>query len=90
MSDERIRNLEIEIQALKERNQRVESEKAWETSYVRTFALALVTYVIAAVVLCLIGVEIYLLVALMPTIGYMLSTLSLPVVRRWWIKTFLR
>jgi len=90
MSDERIRNLEIEIQALKERNQRVESEKAWETSYVRTFSIALVTYVIAAVVLSVIGVENYLLAALMPTLGYMLSTLSLPVVRRWWIKTFLR
>ena len=88
--EERIQQLEREVQALKERNRRVEAEKGWETSYFRIFSIALITYVVAAIVLYLIGIENYLLAALVPVLGYVLSTLSLPAMRRWWIEKFLR
>jgi len=90
MESERLETLEAEVRALKERNARVEAEKAWETSYTRTFSVASVTYVVAALVLYSIGVENFFLGALVPAVGYILSTQSLPAVRRWWIRTFLQ
>ena len=90
MENERLETLETEVRALKVRNARVEAEKAWETSYTRTFSIAFVTYVVATLVLYSIGVENFFLGALVPAIGYILSTQSLPAIRRWWIKTFLR
>lgn len=78
-------DVEREIEALKERNRRVEAEKAWETSNFRTSSLAAVTYVVAAVVLYSIGVANFLLAALVPAAGYLLSTLSLPALKKWWM-----
>ena len=69
MNDERIQRIEREIQELKERNKRVEAEKAWETSYFRIFSIALITYIVATVVLYTIGVANVLLAALVPTLG---------------------
>ena len=89
MDNEHLERMEKEILALKERNARVEAEKAWETSYVRTGSIALITYVVACGVLYSIGAENFLLGALVPTAGYILSTQSLPAIRRWWIETFL-
>ncbi len=75
-----------EIEVLKERNARVEADKAWETSSFRVFCIVVVTYMIAALVMVMIGVSNYLTNALIPTIGYFLSTLSLPFVKNWWVK----
>ncbi|QQG38339.1 MAG: hypothetical protein HYS26_02195 [Candidatus Kaiserbacteria bacterium] len=83
---ERGRTLESQIELLKERNARVESEKAWETSYFRVLSIGLVTYVVAAALLFAIGVANFLLAALMPSIGYILSTLSFPALKRWWLR----
>ena len=85
MEEERIQNLEREIKMLKERNRRVEAEKGWETSSFRVFSIALITYIVAAVVLYTIGIENYFFAAVVPTLGYILSTLSLPAIRRWWM-----
>lgn len=83
--DERLQQLEKEITALKERNARVEADKAWEVSWFRMFSVALVTYIIAALVLWLIGANNVFLGALVPTVGFILSTQSLPVIKRWWL-----
>jgi len=84
--DERIQNLEREVRSLQERNRRVESEKAWETSFMRVLSIALITYVVAGIVLYSIGVTNFLLAALVPVLGYILSTRSLPRVKRWWME----
>jgi hypothetical protein len=80
--------LEKEIQALKERNFRVEADKAWETSRTRVLSIAGITYIIAAAFLYSIGVERFLLNALVPAIGYYLSTRSLPLIKRWWTNKY--
>ncbi len=82
---EDLNNLYEEIQALKQRNQRVEAEKAWETSLVRVGSIMLVTYIFAALLLWLIGASNYLLGAFVPVLGFLLSTLSLPPLKKWWI-----
>ena len=88
--EERVAKLEREVEALKARNARVEAEKAWETSYARTFSIALVTYAAAALALFMVGVENYLLAALVPPLAYALSTQSLPAVKRRWIVNSIR
>ncbi len=83
--EEKLRKLEQEISVIKQRNSKVEADKAWEISYFRKISIAAITYIIAAVALYFIGVTDYFLSALIPTIGYLLSTLSLPFIKKWWI-----
>lgn len=73
-----------EIDLIKERNKRVEQDKAWETSKTRVVSVVLMTYVITAVVFYFIGVKNYLLNALIPTVGFYLSTQSLPFIKTIW------
>ena len=72
---------------LKERNTRVEADKAWETSYFRVLLILLIIYVVAVKVLSVIGSEYYYLNALVPPIGYFISVQSLPFIKKWWVKT---
>ena len=80
--------LEKEIQALKERNFRVETDKAWETSKVRILSISGITYVIAAAFLYAIGVKSFLLNAFVPAVGYCLSMLSLPFIKDHWVQKY--
>ena len=77
--------LEAEIRLIKERNQRVESDKAWETSWFRRGLIAVITYAVASLALYVIGVTDFYLAAFIPTLGFLLSTLTLPAVKRWWV-----
>ncbi|MBI2623820.1 MAG: hypothetical protein HYW65_04640 [Candidatus Liptonbacteria bacterium] len=86
--DDRIQNLENEIRAIKERNLRVEADKAWETSSFRVFTLCATTYVVAAYALYVIGVGNFFLSALVPTAGFFLSVQTLPAIKRWWIRRY--
>ena len=85
--EERIQNLEKEVEVIKQRNAKVEADKAWETSYFRILLICGIIYVIAVKVLYFIGSNNYFLNALVPPIGYFVSTQSLPFVKKWWIKT---
>ena len=79
-------NIKQEINSIKERNKRVEADKAWEVSTSRIVFISAITYIITAVVFYFIGVENYLLSALIPTVGYYLSMQSLPFIKKWWIE----
>jgi hypothetical protein len=74
------------IEDILKRNSRVELDKAWEVSRTRRGVIAGITYAVAALFMYQIGVENYLLNACIPTGGYLLSTLSLPWIKRWWLK----
>jgi hypothetical protein len=76
-----------DIDAIKDRNTRVETDKAWETSWARRFFIAVVTYAIAAFYMHSAGLGNPFLGAFVPTGGYFLSTLSLPFVKFFWLKT---
>ena len=82
-------DLEKEIAEIKERNQRVEADKAWETSLFRICSISVVIYVVASAFLYFIGANNFFLSALVPAIGYFLSVQSMPVLKRYWIETFL-
>jgi len=79
-------NIKDELDDIKERNKRVESDKAWETSNFRRITIAVLTYIIAAIFLYTINITNYYYSALVPTGGYILSTWTLPPLKKWWIK----
>jgi len=79
-------DLEEEIRKIKERNSRVETDKAWETSQTRIIFLSVITYVLVTLVLCVIHNERPFVYSLIPTLGYFISMQSLPFIKKWWVK----
>lgn len=84
--EERIQKLEKELNAIRERNMRVEAEKGWETSWFRILLISGMTYAVACLILVTLKVENAFAAALLPTAGYFLSTQSLPFIKKWWIR----
>lgn len=78
-------NLEKEIDILKARNARVEADKAWEVSWTRAGFIALLTYLVAGIWLVMISDTHPWKKALVPAVGYLFSTFSLPIMKQWWI-----
>lgn len=81
-----IQNLKKEISKIKERNKRVEAEKAWETSLTRKVLIAFLTYAVIVVFFYFAGLNEPFLNAIVPTLGFILSTLSVPLFKKLWIK----
>jgi sterol desaturase/sphingolipid hydroxylase (fatty acid hydroxylase superfamily) len=79
-------DLEKRISAIEARNRKVEKDKLWETSYTRRILLILFTYVAISLYLNAIEVSSPWLNAIVPSIGFWLSTLTLPLFRTLWEK----
>ena len=77
-------DIEQELIKIQERNKKVELDKAWELSWSRRISIALMTYVVAEVWLLIIREHNSWAKALVPTFGYILSTLSLRALKSWW------
>ena len=82
----KIEDLGKEIEKLKERNRRVELDKAWETSLTRRGLLIIFTYLAIGFYLNAIRVENPWINAVVPSIGFLLSTLTFPYFKNLWIK----
>lgn len=81
------KELENEIIKIKERNKKVELDKAWETSWTRKICICVLTYVVVATYSFLINkINNIWLSSLVPVIGFALLTLSLKLVRNIWEK----
>ena len=77
--------LKKEIEQIKERNHRVEMDKAWETSWVRRLCICALTYFVVVFYSYIISqTNNIFLSSIVPVIGFVLSTLSLKFVRRIW------
>ena len=82
---ERVARLEEAAAAIRSRNRRVELEKAWEQSRTRTVAIVALTYAVMCLIFYSLGTESVFSNAVIPTMGYFLSTQSLPILKRRWI-----
>ena len=80
------RRLSREVSAIHKRNRRVEAEKAWERSYTRRAMLSIFTYIAIAVYLFAVDIPNAFVTAIVPTAGFMLSTLTLPFFRNLWLR----
>ena len=82
------KDLENEIAKIKERNKRVELDKAWETSWTRKICICILTYIVVVIYSYLINKNNNIwLSSLVPVIGFTLSTVSLNLVRTVWAAT---
>ena len=80
-------DFEKEINEIKERNKRVETDKAWETSWVRRICICILTYLVVVLYSWIISqISNIWLSSIVPVIGFTLSTLSLKLVRKLWEK----
>jgi hypothetical protein len=71
----------LEIQ---QRNSRVEADKAWETSRTRRACVALVIYLAASGVFLRLESPRPYADAVVPVLGYILSTLTFGAIKDWW------
>ena len=78
--------LNQEIQKIKARNINVESDKTWETSLTRKTCLTLFTYLAIGLYLNAVNIPRPWLNAIVPAVGFMLSTLTLPFLKKLWLK----
>ena len=82
------KELEQEIIKIKERNKKVETDKAWETSWTRKICIMILTYIVVIIYSYVIrNIDNIFLSSLVPVIGFTLSTLSLRLVRKIWEKS---
>jgi hypothetical protein len=80
-----LEQLEQRVQQLEARNRRVESDKAWETSWARRLGVAVLTYVVVATYLQLVVHITPWINALVPVIGFLLSTVALSSLKQHWV-----
>lgn len=81
-----MKDLEARLKKIEDRNIKVETDKAWETSWTRRFLLILFTYLSIGFYLNAIQVPNAWLNAIVPAVGFLLSTLTLPYFKNLWIK----
>ncbi len=72
------------LDAIEKRNVRVESEKAWETSWTRKAIVATLTYATIVLFFIAAGLPKPFINSLVPAAAFILSTLSLPLFRKIW------
>lgn len=80
-------DLENRIKIIEARNNKVTSDKKWETSVTRRVAILIFTYISVVIFLLSINNERPFVNALIPVFGFLLSTLSLKSIRKLWEKT---
>ena len=78
------------LEAIEARNERVSAEKAWETSWVRRSSILGITYLSSLFLLSLLGHQQVFKHALVPPSGYLVSTLSLPWIKNWWLEKYVK
>lgn len=78
--------LENRLIKIEERNKKVELDKKWEGSFTRRILLMIFTYLAIFLYFTAIGIKQAYLSAVVPTVGFLLSTLTLPLFKKWWIK----
>lgn len=81
-----IEDLEKEINTIKSRNKKVELDKVWETSWTRKIVIAGLTYLTIALFLLLTGFPNPFISAIIPSLGFILSTLSLSIFKDLWLR----
>jgi hypothetical protein len=79
-----LKDLENRVKKIEARNKRVEKDKAWETSWTRKIFIAVCTYLIVAAYMKFVLKTDPWLNAIVPTGGFLLSTLAMTVVRKIW------
>jgi len=79
-------DVEKRLQVIEQRNKKVELNKAWETSFTRKILITILTYVTVVLFFLIAQLPRPFINSIVPTTGFVLSTLSLPFFRKLWLK----
>ena len=79
-----IQELEQRVSKIEERNKKVEKDKQWEVSYTRRIILILFTYLTIGFYLDAIEISSPWLNAIVPSLAFWLSTLTMPFFKKLW------
>jgi hypothetical protein len=80
-----IEELQLEINEIKKRNQRVEADKDWETSWTRKLLILILTYIVIVVFFFVAKLPNPFANAVVPSVAFVLSTLTVPLFKNWWL-----
>lgn len=80
-----IKELEKRINDIENRNKRVEGDKAWETSPLRKILILVLTYIFAVLYLKIADTTNPFLGAVVPCVGFFLSTQTLNIIKKKWL-----
>lgn len=81
-----LHELEQRIEKLEARNKGVEQNKAWETSLTRKLLIILFTYLTISIYMkYILNIDPWIN-AIVPALGFLLSTLSFPYFKKAWAK----
>lgn len=81
-----LETIQKDIEEIKERNRRVEKDKAWEMSLARKIIVAILTYIVVVIFFLAAGLPRPYINAIIPSLAFLLSTLTLPLLKNRWIK----
>lgn len=81
-----LEQIKKDIKEIKERNLRVEKDKAWETSLFRKVLISILTYIVVVLFFYFADLSKPFINAIVPTLGFLLSTFSISFVKSIWIK----
>lgn len=81
----KIEKLSEEIEKIKERNKKVELDKAWETSWSRKILVSILTYFVIVIFFYFAKLPNPLVNSIVPALAFILSTSTLPLFKRLWI-----
>jgi len=80
------KTLEERVEAIEKRNREVEVDKSWEGSWTRKLLIIIFTYLSIALYLkFIVGIDPWIN-AVVPSLGFHLSTLTLPFFKSVWVK----
>ena len=79
-------DFEDRLKAIEARNSRVEDDKSWETSWTRRLSIMALTYLVVAFYLHFVVHVSPWINALVPVIGFLLSTLTVSFLKKQWLK----
>lgn len=83
--EDNIKELEKRINDIENRNKRVEGDKAWETSTLRKVLILILTYIFAVLYLKMADITNPFLGAVVPCVGFFLSTQTLNIIKKKWL-----
>lgn len=80
-----IEELKKEIDSIKARNKKVEADKAWETSWTRKFLILVLTYIVIVIFFFVLKLPDPFMNAVVPSVAFLLSTMTVPLFKKWWL-----
>ncbi|PIT87385.1 MAG: hypothetical protein COU31_03225 [Candidatus Magasanikbacteria bacterium CG10_big_fil_rev_8_21_14_0_10_40_10] len=78
--------IQQQLDEIKARNQRVEADKAWETSWTRRLIILIFTYIVIVIFFLIVRLPKPFVNAVVPSVAFILSTMTVPLFKKWWLK----